>query len=102
MKKLLDKLYPDTFKIEGGKTTIIPAYAERKKSIINRFIDFSKTFGSTKFSAVLAFNYYFDHETPVYIPNDTGDPEEYEKERRLMSILYGTAAKEKIRFLRAL
>ncbi len=102
MKKLLDKLYPDRIVIDSGKTIITPVYSDRKKSIIDRYTIFEKTFGSTQFNAVLAFNYYFDHETPVYIPNDTDDPEEYEKERRLMSILYGTAAKEKIRFLRAL
>lgn len=104
MARVLHYLYPDPEDIrqkEDG-TYIIPSNKKRRDSIMELNEKFSTEYNYSKFFATLAFNYYFDHCSPVRIFVDIVDRDKVEKERRLMSSFFGTAHTEKIRFLKAI
>ncbi len=99
MEKLLEYLYPNPEKKRIRKDgTVIVSYNEKKRNAILAICeDFKKNqlFSDNKFLYATAFNYYYDYKSRVRITQDT-----IEEEQRLMSTWFGTAYKEKVRFLK--
>lgn len=99
MERLLEYLYPnpDKIKVRKDGTRVKPYNQVRREDIAGICKEFMEYFDFSKFIATLAFNYYYDYCSLVRVTKDT-----VEEEQRLMSILFGTAHREKTRFLKAI